>query len=233
METGRCAVHVRDSGVGISAALLPHIFDLFTQGERSLDRSQGGLGIGLALVRQLTQLHDGTVEVFSRPGKGSEFVVRLPVVVAEAHPPPGPAAIAGVSIERPLRVLVVDDTADSVLSFIMLLEASGHQVETASDGPTGLQAAIRFRPEVVLLDIGLPGLNGYEVARRIREQSHLAGIVLIALTGYGQDSDRDASLQAGFDYHLVKPARIEQIQEILTRVGTRISHVVPEIGALI
>ena len=217
-EGTECVLRVRDTGVGITTALLPHIFDLFTQAERSLDRSQGGLGIGLALVQRLTNLHGGTVEAHSVLGQGSEFVIRLPVLPMNTPRPPSPIPETSQPITRPLRVLVVDDNEDTVSSFSMLLKASGHDVRTAYDGPTAVQAALDYRPGVVLLDIGLPGLNGYEVAKRIRQHPNLKNVVLVALTGYGRDSDRQLSLQAGFDHHLVKPARLEQLQQILATV---------------
>lgn len=212
-----CVLRVRDTGVGISPALLPCVFDLFTQAERSLDRSQGGLGIGLALVHRLTDLHGGKVEAHSVLGQGSEFVVRLPVL-RDTRPETLPLTETGQPTTRPLRVLVVDDNVDTVLGFSMLLKASGHDVRTAHDGPTAVQAAIEYRPDVVLLDIGLPGLNGYEVAKRIRQHPDLKYVMLVALTGYGQESDRETSLQAGFNHHLVKPARFEQLQQILATV---------------
>ena len=219
-EGDSCVIRVRDNGVGISRELLPRIFDLFTQAERSLDRSQGGLGIGLALVQRLTNLHGGTVEALSDIGQGSEFVVRLPILATDVPiervvnlevPLPG----------RSLRVLVVDDNLDTVLSFSMLLRALGNTVYTAHDGMQAVQAAHENKPDVILLDIGLPVLNGYEVARRIRQEPTLEHVVLIALTGYGQDADRQAALQAGFDHHLVKPARLEQLQKILQTVIVR------------
>ncbi len=218
LEGDECVVRVRDSGVGITPSLLPHIFDLFTQAERTLDRSQGGLGIGLALVQRLTELHGGSVVAHSELGKGSEFVVRLPVMQADAELPteldtPPPPTI------RPLRVLVVDDNADTLLSFSMLLRASGHDVRTAHDGPSGVQAAINYLPDVALLDIGLPGLNGYDVAKRIRQEPALENITLIALTGYGQETDRQNSDQVGFNHHLVKPADFTKLQQILATVG--------------
>ncbi len=211
-------IRVQDTGVGIAASLLPHIFDLFTQAERSLDRSQGGLGIGLALVQRLTELHDGKVEVYSALGQGSEFVVRLPMMTTSAIRPL-PSAVETIQpATRPLRILVVDDNVDTVLSFSMLLKALGHDVRTAHDGLMAVRLALEYQPDVMLLDIGLPGLNGYEVAKRIRHSSHLKNVLLVALTGYGQDSDRLISAEAGFDHHLVKPARLEQVQQILATV---------------
>ncbi len=218
-EEDQCVLRVRDTGVGISPALLPCIFDLFTQAERSLDRSQGGLGIGLALVQRLTDLHGGTVEANSAVGKGSEFVVRLPALPTGAPQPALPVTETGEPTTRPLRVLVVDDNVDTVLSFSVLLKALGHDVRLAHDGPSAVQAANEYRPDVVLLDIGLPGLNGYEVAKRIRQNPMLTNVVLVALTGYGQDSDRQSSLEAGFNHHLVKPAYSGQLQQILANVS--------------
>jgi PAS domain S-box-containing protein len=218
-EGDECVVRVRDTGVGITPELLPCIFDLFTQAERSLDRSQGGLGIGLALVQQLTKLHGGKVEATSVLGHGSEFVVRLPVAPTDTPQPPTVVTETGQPTTRPLRVLVVDDNVDSVFSFLMLLKASGHDVRSAHDGPAAVQAALDYQPDVALLDIGLPGLNGYEVAKRIRQHPDLKDIVLIALTGYGQDSDRQASMQAGFNHHLVKPARLAELLQILATVS--------------
>ncbi len=219
-ERDECVIRVRDSGVGIAPTLLPHVFDLFTQAERSLDRSQGGLGIGLALVQSLTALHGGTVDACSKPGDGSEFIVRLPLL-PENSPQSADIAIKADQASRELRVLVVDDNEDTVLGFAMLLKANGHEARTAHNGIAAVQLADVFRPHVIMLDIGLPGLNGYEVARQIRQQPYGKDIMLIALTGYGQDSDREASTEAGFDHHLVKPARFDQLLQILNEVEAR------------
>ncbi len=244
LSLSHVVIHVRDTGVGISPALLPHIFDLFTQAERSLDRSQGGLGIGLALVQRLTELHGGTVEVHSASGEGSQFIVRLPMMSDEGRvsgkalaagpspvtstPPHSTAPAASpprrmplktpVAIVPPLRVLVVDDNVDTAETLGMLLQATGYDIRLAHDGPAALEAALDYRPSVMVLDIGLPGLNGYEVAKRIRQEPTLKHIVLVALTGYGQELDRETSLEAGFDHHLVKPARFAQLQQILATV---------------
>jgi two-component system CheB/CheR fusion protein len=215
LEGEMCVLRVRDSGVSISPELLPHVFELFTQADRSLDRSQGGLGIGLALVKRLTELHGGTVEAHSVLGEGSEFVVRLPVAKEVEAPVVPPAANAGAPATRALRVLVVDDNADAALMLAMLLEAQGHEVQSAQDGPRALAAALAFHPRVVLLDIGLPGMDGYEVAKKMRLDPACAGMVLVALTGYGQASDRERSRSAGFDHHLVKPADFAKLKEIL------------------
>jgi CheY-like chemotaxis protein len=213
-----CILRVKDTGVGITPELLPCIFDLFTQAERSLDRSQGGLGIGLALVQRLTELHGGKVEVFSTLKQGSEFVVRLPLDTSRIVEASLAVAVATAKPQRRLRILIVDDNVDTLLSFSMLLKKSGNDVQTAHDGLLALQTALDYLPDVVLLDIGLPGLNGYEVARQLRQQPKLKNIVLVALTGYGQESDRQASMKAGFDHHLIKPARMEQVRKILATV---------------
>ena len=230
-------IQVRDNGVGIPADLLPQVFDLFTQAERSIDRSQGGLGVGLSLVRQLVQLHDGSVEVSSLPGQGSEFVVRLPAMASApvplaaptstpALPVPQarPAPPAGVALPPPsashCRVLAVDDNHDAVNSLATLLRLSGYEVQTVYDGPGVLPAALAMQPDVVLLDIGLPGLTGYEVAKQLRQQESLQHTVLVALTGYGRESDRQRAREAGFDHHLTKPAgwgEVEKILQLVTR----------------
>jgi PAS domain S-box-containing protein len=217
-EGDACVLRVRDTGTGIAPELLPRIFELFTQAERSLGRSQGGLGIGLALVQRLTELHGGTVEAYSALGQGSEFAVRLPVALTPAPQPPAHGPETAEPTTRPLRVLVVDDNVDTAESLAMLVKAAGHDVRTAHDGPVGLQAALDYRPNVVLLDIGLPGLNGFEVAERIRRQPALQSVVLVAMTGYGQETDRQRSQEAGFAHHLVKPADFGKVQQILATV---------------
>jgi PAS domain S-box-containing protein len=217
------ALRVRDTGIGISPELLPHVFDLFTQADRSLDRSQGGLGIGLCLVQRLVELHGGTVEAHSVLGQGSEFVVRLPVMLTAQSVLPSPPPATTPGVVKGCRVLVVDDNVDAAQSLAKLLEMTGHETRLAYDGPSALEAAIDYRPDVVLLDIGLPGLSGFEVARQIRQQAALSGIVLVALTGYGQDSDRQLSKEAGFDYHLVKPASFSDIEQILASVSARVT----------
>jgi len=214
-----CVVRVRDTGVGIAPDLLPHVFDLFTQASRTLARSQGGLGIGLALVKKLTELHGGTVEAYSAPGQGSEFVVRLPVAEPDTLQPASSVMEAGQPTIRPLRMLVVDDDVDAAEMLEMLLTISGHAVRIAHDGPAALEAALEFRPNVVLLDIGLPEMDGYEVAKRIRQQPALTNVVLVALTGYGQETIRQRSQDAGFDHHLVKPADFAKVQHILATVS--------------
>ena len=218
-QEGLSAVlRVRDTGIGIAPALLPHIFELFTQAERALDRSQGGLGIGLCLVHRLVDLHGGTVVVHSVLGQGSEFVVRLPVMLTLEAPLAARLSDQVLPNKKPCRVLVVDDNVDAAETLVMLLGFLGHTVEMAHNGHSALQLAIDWKPDVILLDIGLPGLNGYEVAKRIREEVSLAGMVLVALTGYGQESDRQHAHAAGFDYHLAKPADFDQVESILDAV---------------
>jgi PAS domain S-box-containing protein len=218
-EGEEAVLRVRDTGVGIAHDVLPRIFDLFTQAQRSLDRAQGGLGIGLALVQRLVEMHGGTVAVSSDLGQGSEFVVRLPVVSPPATqaslPPTATAQPTGTS----LRVLVVDDNVDTVTTLSLLVTESGHDVRTAYDGSTVLETALDYRPNVVLLDIGLPGLNGFEVAKQLRQQPALLSTVLVAMTGYGAESDLQRSFAAGFDHHLVKPGDFGKLLQILATVS--------------
>ncbi|HEX8201798.1 MAG TPA: response regulator [Isosphaeraceae bacterium] len=212
-------VRVRDTGIGIAPELLPRVFDLFTQAERSLDRSQGGLGIGLTLVRRLVELHGGGVHVISAgAGQGSEFVVRLPLGAPEparAADRPAPAAEAGEP--QPHRVLVVDDNTDGARVLARLLQAGGHRVRVAHDGPSALEAARAEPPDVVLLDIGLPGMDGYEVAQRLKAMEGPDHALLVALTGYGQEEDRRRSVEAGIDHHLIKPVDPGALQDLLAR----------------
>ena len=217
-EGDTAVLRVRDTGIGIAPELLPRIFELFTQAERSLDRSQGGLGIGLCLVQRLVDLHGGTVEAHSVLGQGSEFVVRLPVMLTSMLSLPSPSIETARPPGNCRGVLVVDDNVDAAQSLAMLLKALGHEVRMAYDGPSAVEAALDFRPDMVLLDIGLPGLDGFEVARRIRRQPAFKNIVLVAMTGYGQETDRQRSLEAGFDHHLVKPADFDKVQKILASV---------------
>ncbi len=197
--------------------MLSKIFDMFVQVDQSLDRSQGGLGIGLTLVRSLAQLHGGTVSVHSEgPGHGSEFVVRLPIMSA-ASPPAQTRQLCLPSARALLgrRILVVDDNVDAAESLAMILRVPGHVVQTAYDGPQALEAADHFGPEVVLLDIGLPRLNGYEVARRLR--GRFPRMLLVAVTGYGQEEDRRRAWDAGFDHHLTKPVEPGFLDPLLNR----------------
>jgi signal transduction histidine kinase/DNA-binding response OmpR family regulator len=206
LDGSGAVIRVRDQGIGIDPQLLPRIFDLFTQGVRGLDRAQGGLGVGLTLARRLAEMHGGRLEAASEgAGKGSEFTLHLPCVGLIAS---GEAAPVSAAQPEPpsCRVLVVDDNRDAAQSVASFFELSGHEVRTAADGGEALVAAELFVPEVVVLDIGLPVLDGYEVARRLRQMPTLKGALLLALTGYGQREDRQNAEAAGFDHHFVKPA---------------------------
>ena len=212
-------IAVRDSGVGIATDLLPHVFDLFTQADRSLARRQGGLGIGLTLVRRLVDMHGGRVEAASEgPGHGSEFTIRLPrLAVAAAEPGAEPALEAREGPPGPARrVLVVDDQPDSTDSLALFLRLRGHQVHTASDGPGALEEFARCQPEVVFLDLGLPGMSGYDVARRLRAMPEARDVRLVAVTGYGTEADREQTRAAGFDVHLAKPVDPHAVEALLT-----------------
>ena len=200
-------IKISDTGIGIAPELLPRIFELFTQVHSKSERAQGGLGIGLALVRRLTEMHGGTVQVTSEgPGRGAEFTVRLPVMAAQ---------LAGLSSHKreagaipriaPQRILVADDNHDAAEALSLQLQLAGHEVRTAHDGVEALAIADTFEPDIVLLDLGMPKMDGYEVARQVRTRPHGRRVKLIALTGWGQQQDRDRTSAAGFDAHLVKP----------------------------
>jgi signal transduction histidine kinase/ActR/RegA family two-component response regulator len=213
---GRVVIEVRDTGVGIPAEMLPHVFELFVQGDRTIDRAQGGLGIGLTVVRTLVAMHGGHVTVASDgPGRGSTFTVDLPAL-AEPAAAPAPAR-ADAAAARFCRVLVVDDNVDSAHGLAKLLTLLGHEVRQAHDGAEAIEAAHAFRPEVVLLDIGLPGMDGYEVARRLRSEEGLAGALLVAVTGYGEAQAQCRSRAAGFDHHLVKPLNLDTILDLMAK----------------
>jgi PAS domain S-box-containing protein len=214
-EGSDAVVSVRDNGIGIPGDMLSRIFDMFTQVDRSLEQSQGGLGIGLTLVRRLVAMHDGSIEARSTGlEKGSEFVVRLPLIQAPLEPPPPSDRPRAAALSR-CRILVVDDNKDSADSVGMLLQLKGNDMRTAHDGLEAVEVAETFRPELVLLDIGLPKLNGYEVARRIRQQPWGRDVILVALTGWGQDEDRRRSQKAGFNFHIVKPMELAALEELL------------------
>ena len=218
-DAGQAVVRVRDSGIGIAPDLLPRIFDLFVQGQRSLDRVEGGLGIGLTIVKRLVELHGGTVAATTRgPGQGSEFSVRLPLARAPGAVPQldtSPPAPSAIPRQAPRQLLVVDDNRDAANTLAAILESMGHEVRTAYNGPEAISLAVAHPPDVVFLDIGLPGLNGYDVARAMRAAPELAGTTLVAFTGYGHDEDRRRVREAGFDHHLIKPAGADQLAKIV------------------
>jgi signal transduction histidine kinase len=208
-------IAISDEGMGIAPDLIGSVFDLFSQGDRSLDRSQGGLGIGLSLVKGLVEMHGGTVSAYSEGvGRGSLFTIWLPPDVLALESQAAPATAAAMAA-HPRRVLIVEDNADAAEAMRMLLDQLGHEVASAASGDEALDVARRFRPEVVLLDIGLPGLDGYEVARQLRGFDETRASRLIAVTGYGQPSDRERSSAAGFDHHLVKPVDPAKLAEAI------------------
>ena len=221
-EGKRAVIRVRDNGIGITANQLPRIFEMFTQVDISLERSVSGLGIGLALVKSLVEKHDGTVEVHSGGiGQGSEFVVRLPIAdcrlpIEEAEDDANRQSAIGNRQSR--RILVVDDNRDSADSLAMVLQLTGNETCTAYDGLEAVAAAATFQPDAILMDIGMPKLNGYEAARKIREQPWGTGTVLVALTGWGQEEDRQKSTEAGFDGHLVKPVNHTALATLLAQL---------------
>ena len=195
--------------------MLDRIFDLFTQVDHSLSRSGGGLGLGLAVVRRILELHDGRIEARSAGlGTGSEFIVRLPAMSATLSVPP-PSRLQTRTAAPPRRVLIVDDNADSAQSMAMLARSWGHDVATARDGADALELAESFRPDTALVDIGLPGMDGYELARRLRQSPRQRQLHLVAMTGYGRAEDRKAALTVGFDVHLVKPTNIDELQQLI------------------
>jgi PAS domain S-box-containing protein len=207
-------VSVRDNGLGIPAHMLPKVFDMFTQVDRNLERAQGGLGIGLSIVKRLVDMHQGSVEVKSDGHRtGSEFIVRLPVAMSVAKPDQTDERASGSSNRR--RVLVVDDNRDAAMSLAMMLKLMGNETRTAHDGQEAIDVAAAFRPDLILLDIGMPRLNGYDTAKQIRQQSWGKTIVLVALTGWGQDEDRRKSDEAGFDSHMVKPIEPAALEKLL------------------
>jgi signal transduction histidine kinase/ActR/RegA family two-component response regulator len=222
---GEAVVRVRDTGVGIAADVLPRVFDLFVQADRSLDRAHGGMGVGLTLVRTLVERHGGTVVASSEGvGRGSEFVVRLPLMPErrpEARPPSDDAVLAvrrDPSGQLPARrVLVVDDNADAADSLAILLRMYGQIVRVVHDGMAALEAAQCEPPDVVFLDLGMPGMNGFEVARRLRQQPATENALLVAVTGWGQAEDRRRTHEAGFDHHLVKPVDAGAVQGLLAQ----------------
>jgi CheY-like chemotaxis protein len=213
VEGGNALVRVRDNGRGIERQMLERIFDMFVQG-RALLRVEGGLGVGLALARRTAELHGGSLEAHSEgAGKGSEFTLRLPLASRQAV-----SAAEQVTMVQPVvaqRVLVVDDNADAAATLELLLKSLGHETRVAHDGFEALRVAPRFRPDIVLLDIGMPGLDGYEVARRLRSLERERPFRIVAITGWGQEADRQKSREAGFDVHLVKPVEPKELARVL------------------
>ena len=214
-ENGSLALHVRDSGRGMTPDVLAHVFELFVQGSPSIDRPYGGLGVGLTLVRQLVELHGGTVSAASEPDRGTTITLRVPIADAPPEVAQPREVRAAEPAPRSRRVLVVDDNADARKALMLLLEQEGHDVRTAGDGAAALEEAKRFTPEVVLLDIGLPGLDGYAVARQLRATPQSVDVLLVAITGYGQPEDRAQSRAAGFDHHLLKPVELVKLLELV------------------
>ncbi len=217
-EKNEAVIRIRDNGPGIPADMLPHIFDMFTQVDQTLDRAHGGLGIGLTLAKNFVELHGGTITAHSQESQGSEFIIRLPALEASTVPAGSRDAGDGRANDRNLsrhRVLVVDDVQASAKTLALMLKAVGQDVEMRNDGQSAIEAAALWRPSVIFLDIGMPQMDGYEVARRLRQMPEMANVKLVALTGYGQDEDRRRALQAGFNHHLVKPASIEAIEQLL------------------
>jgi two-component system, sensor histidine kinase len=217
---GWLAIRVADNGIGIPQEELAEVFNLFMQSADSLARSEGGLGIGLSLARTLTELHGGSIEAHSAgAGQGCEFIVRLPLATTPEETVAAQPAHAADDAPQKRRVMIVDDSVDGAESMSALLEMLGHEVRVTYDGPSALTAAQQFKPEVVILDIGLPDMDGYQVARALRAHPSSAGALLIALTGYGQDSDRRRTREAGFDHHLVKPASLDDVERAIANDG--------------
>jgi signal transduction histidine kinase/ActR/RegA family two-component response regulator len=217
-ESDRAVICVEDDGDGIPADLLPRIFDLFVQGDRLSDRHPGGLGLGLTLVRRLSEMHGGMVQAHSNgPGQGSTFTVRIPRI--EKVPESTASRIVPVRSKHGRRILIVEDNTDAREALREALEMSGHEIFEADSGASGVESALANRPDTALIDIGLPGFDGYEVARRIRSSSQSQGMMLIALTGYGSPEDRRRAEQAGFDRHLVKPLNFDQLDDMLAARG--------------
>jgi len=216
-EGHQAILRVRDTGIGISPEKLSEIFELFTQLDRSLDRSQGGLGIGLTLVRRIVEMHGGNVYAFSEgPGEGSVFEVCLPLPLArKQRDEEGEKTEDSPASFPSRRILLADDNEDFAECCVRLFRRRGHKVAFAHDGPTALELAQSFQPEVAFLDIGLPGINGHELARQLRQARGLDNVLLVALTGYGQEEDRRRSLEAGFDFHLTKPTRFNELEQLL------------------
>jgi len=222
-DGGDAVIRVKDNGIGIAAEVLPRVFDLFSQGPRALDRAHGGLGIGLTLVRRIVDLHGGSVAAASPgPGRGAEFTIRLPALPtrsADAGTGVAAALHAGPRDPHPTRILVAEDNPDAADSLVLILELLGHRVRVVHDGVAALEAARASAPDLMIVDIGLPGMDGYELARAVRRDPALQRMTLVALTGYGRPEDKARAIAAGFDYHLAKPVDIDSLGSVCARVG--------------
>jgi signal transduction histidine kinase len=217
-ENGHADIEVADNGLGIDAEMLPRVFDLFTQADRHLDRSQGGLGIGLALVSKLVEMHGGTRTAQSDgPGKGSIFTVSLPLVDEQGEALGQPLQKAQKAA-APMKVLIVDDNVDSAQTSLWMLDLMGHKATVAHEGVTALEMAHEIKPDVVLLDIGMPGMDGYEVCRQLRQMPEMKNKTVIAQTGWGQESDRQKAFAAGFDHHITKPVSLDLLTQLLADI---------------
>ena len=217
---GEALISVSDNGVGIPSEMLPQVFDLFTQVNANLARAQGGLGIGLALVRRLVEMHGGVINASSDgPGKGSSFTVRLPMVAAEPDAALGAlSSPTGSPSQEPLRILVIDDNVDVAKTVGWMLETIGHEYCLVHEGRRAVEAARDFRPDAILLDIGMPDMDGYAVCKALRAESLFENTVIIAQTGLGRNRDRSNSGQAGFDHHLVKPVSLDELERVLSTI---------------
>jgi CheY-like chemotaxis protein len=225
-DAGHAVVSVRDTGIGIAPDMLPHVFELFVQVDHEATRAQGGLGIGLTLVRNLVEMHGGDVQARSPGlGEGSEFIVRVPLTNTQREGTDATRPASTADHAHGKRLMVVDDNRDAANTLALLLQLKGNTVRVAHDGQSALEIAAGFRPDLIFLDIGMPKMDGYEVARRIRLSSDLKQIKLAALTGWGQEEDRQRSVEAGFDHHLVKPPQAHEIDFVLAGIEHRTDKV--------
>ncbi|HKQ30060.1 MAG TPA: ATP-binding protein, partial [Burkholderiales bacterium] len=215
-DNGKAYISVKDTGVGIPEHMLTRIFDMFTQVDSSISLAQGGLGIGLTIVKRLVEMHGGTVSVHSRGrGMGSEFTIRLPAEASLVGEPQSENKAAAHTNAVQHRILVVDDNKEAALSLTLMLQLMGNDAQSAYDGAEAVKVAELYRPDIVLMDIAMPKLNGYAAARLIREQSWGKGVALVAVTGWGQEVDRKTSQESGFDHHLVKPVEPQDLEKLL------------------